>query len=417
MSRRDSRQALMQDELIRAVEAGIMQERSDLAQRQFAVGVAQTMFEIDKEKRQVDLRSQLLGEVSTLNGSRVGDKDRFDQAVKQYGAGMDPRDLELLVGAKRVEVYGGFEAVDTFEKTTGLTVPKVERTEVGADGASRSWQEYDLQSARKEAELLQGELETMSPTTRYSIKSNLPEHIPTAVRVEIGRQHEQAKVILDHAVAEGWITEGTLESLYLPDQTARATSMAGVDPDKPSTVFAPRLLDLDRVKSLAVKDAFDPTKKTTLAQRYSLAQNDAVARAKATEGLKASTEVANTTRQSLQAINTLLNGEMGIALPEEARDVLTKQAEQLALQLGEATARVQTTAAVSTGAPGPARTAQLLSDTNQRATSGAMEAAASAEDAAVQQTVSLAANPGLSGMGAKPGGIVEVGGIRYKVTD
>jgi hypothetical protein len=410
MSRRNSREALMQDDLLKVAEVGIAMQRTDLAERQFAAGVAQTIFEINQQKQQVDLRGQLLGEISTLSGNGVGDKDRFEQAVKKFGAGIDPRDLETLVGAKRAEVVGGFEAVESFEKTTGLSVPKVTRTEIGADGSTRSWQEYDLQAARNEADLVAGEFEAMSPTTRYSVKKALGEDIPLAVRVQFGKQHEEARAILDRAMAEGWITDPTiLESLYLPGQSTESGSLTDVGSNKTASTYAPRLLDLDKVKSLPVKHAFNPNETTTIAQRYALAQHNDLSRTRATEASKSAAEELKTSVDVAGKIATILSKELDADIPPEAKAAFQNVLTQLGAITDPQQRRVGELNAIEQGSYGDSTTGRmnfqddLNAATNQARTAG------------YAGIVNKALNPGLT---AEPGTtITRADGLEYMVVD
>jgi hypothetical protein len=255
MSRRNSREALMQDDLLKVAEVGIAMQRTDLAERQFAAGVAQTIFAIDQQKQTENAKTDVAFMVSAFDPDREDAPLQFAE-IQSRANKLSPQEAQQLLApamasmASRQELVGqarqfGVDPVFTMQP----------------DGSRR----IDHQATRRS--IFQKELEwaeeekTWAPevhTLQVQLREDpLFQQLPKdAQRSELRRQNNMLSGV-QTALENNLLTTEELDSLYLNSGQFEGTvsSLTGsttggqphfvgarmIDPMKYQSLVAPKL--------------------------------------------------------------------------------------------------------------------------------------------------------------------------------
>jgi hypothetical protein len=265
MSRRNSREALMQDDLLKVAEIGIAMQRTDLAERQFAAGVAQTIFAIDQQKKLEDTKMSVAQGLAELDPLSPTATERFKELQAIAGALPASERSELFRSAE-IEMGGIRSWAEEYRTTYGIDP-------VVVDGR------YDLTGSRRQAELIQGETKELNTQTLWTLQND-PTVRGAGLKnmVEIGKQHERASQMLEWAAREGVLNIPDGQSF---DFNNPALFRSTVDPNDPNKRTIGAVYDPRAVEALRLKDG------TTLGKYFQQAEQQTRVREQGTAQQKA----------------------------------------------------------------------------------------------------------------------------------
>jgi hypothetical protein len=317
MSRRNSREALLQDELLNAVQIGLAAQRNDLAERSFSAEITRQSFDLEQQRRVENARTAAMTELASVDPLAPDAFDRVQKVRASYGGVLPAAEFRAIVDPIEKEVTGYRSLAEQIKATSGVAPV------VGKDGR------YDFEATRQQARELEHEYATgLNPTVRGAMeRSQAFTGMSLSEKVTYGRRHQEAEQILDWALSNDLVSYDDVMSrggLYLDGgNVSEQPLIDGSGSAQP--VRAGHIFDLRAVQGLKTADGRNLGAAFRQAQdaRSAMEQQNAFGE---TQAKQAKTEI-----ELLGSLNTFLSGESAYALSPEERAVIENLVSKTAL--------------------------------------------------------------------------------------